>query len=367
MPSSRTSDSVSLFTKLLTAEWTRQKAPTGFDDAFARAKLLPEETLERILLDAGFEVWLSYFLTQRRAHEGKRSESFAIETLNSLDTQGQREVAAQIGSAPVHPTISAAKIKLLDKHRIRRAQVMRKKRVRQTATPATNQMQLESVETHSDLEQLQPSANTVRNRTMAIEASDEANTLSSQIPNDHDSTSTPPDQTVSHPRNDRLRTIFDHYMIDAIRKHGDRAAITMTFPFSHSMVSMGLYILPNTIQFIAMQLFGVHIHVDNGFRYILLGNGTRLRIQGALVMDRAQVHSIRPVLGPEVDGAVNGSPARKDEVKKGLDHTGCVSLQISSVPDDDGILSLTFGAAEGFTIKEKLFDEIPANASGMQC
>ena len=63
--------------------------------------------------------------------------------------------------------------------------------------------------------------------------------------------------------------------------------------------------------------------------------------------------------------AVNGSPARKDELKKGLDHTGYVSLQISSVLNDDSILSLTFRAAEGFTIKEKLFNEIPANTSGI--
>ena len=67
-------------------------------------------------------------------------------------------------------------------------------------------------------------------------------------------------QTIENPTTKRLLLIFPIYLYGGISKIGIRARILIVFPYSLDLIYlMGLTIKSNKIEYIAIELFGIHL------------------------------------------------------------------------------------------------------------
>lgn len=95
----------------LTSEWRRHKTPNGFAAALERANSQPEDHTERILLKAGFQAWVAYFLVNRdrnRHYAGRIDECSAIEAFNLLSRREREQVATDIANVKPCSSIAVA-------------------------------------------------------------------------------------------------------------------------------------------------------------------------------------------------------------------------------------------------------------------
>jgi hypothetical protein len=166
-------------------------------------------------------------------------------------------------------------------------------------------------------------------------------------------------QTVSKPEARRLADIFPPYLCSSIGKLGTTASITMAFPARLSVTNvdclMSLSILPNKVQYLAMELFGVHVESDAGYRYLVLENGVRVLVGSEVVIQGGKDAGIEKLLGPEPSLAIRKSPLRKEEIKQGMVATNCVTLRMPGSCEYDSILNLCLGLDEAFRLKDALF------------
>jgi len=344
------------FQDILSREWTRKKKPYGFDRAYGRVRALPRDDPERIFYDKGFETWLAFFLAQNSSkhHRGQAAECEAVSKVGQLTTELQEKVADKVRETEVHASILGAKNLLLKPPRRGGGSgVVENSSDERRITSPSNQMHLSPTTGLPPLQQIQTSTNTGSHRVAATEASAQSTTLM-QDSNQTATTASPRQQTVSDPPSSGLITVFPPYTCGAIRKHGDRAAITMAFPYTFGMVCMSLRILPNKIQHFAKELFGVHVEIENGFRVVILENGVTLVPEQTLIQG-AQDGSIDVLLGSDVREGVSASPARKEEIQQASLSTRCVTMIITSDPGEDGILNINIGEPEAYHIKNKLF------------
>jgi len=153
---------------------------------------------------------------------------------------------------------------------------------------------------------------------------------------------------------------FPQYMCSAIRKSGDRAAVTMVFPYFPGgtvVCLMSLAILASKVEYLAMELFGVHLETEDGFRCVVLENGGRLVPGQDMILQGARDEAILKLFGLEASRGIAASPAREEEVRQAILATRCVTMRVSSNPNDDVMVSLNLGLEEGFRIKETLYED----------
>jgi hypothetical protein len=122
---------------------------------------------------------------------------------------------------------------------------------------------------------------------------------------------------------------------------------------------MSLPILSNKIEYLAMKLFGVHINAENGFRYVVLKDGVRLLPRPSLVIHGADDEPVSTLFGHDVSQAISLSPARREEINQAILATRCVTMEITSDPQEDAILNLNSAEEEGYQIKRTLFERSP--------
>ena len=192
-----------------------------------------------------------------------------------------------------------------------------------------------------------------------VRTSSESVPVSQELPNSLTETSRSSEQeTVSSPLTSRLPTIFPQYTCGVIRRTGDRASITMAFPYRLGVgCLMSLSILSNKVEYLAMKLFGVHIETEDGFRYVVFQkDGVRLLPRPYLAVQGACDETISMLLGPEVSYAISVSPVRKEEIKQAILATRCVTMEITSNSQDDCVLNLNLGQDEGYKIRKTLFE-----------
>ena len=118
---------------------------------------------------------------------------------------------------------------------------------------------------------------------------------------------------------------------------------------------MSLAIRANKVEFIAIQLFGIHVETEDGFRCIVLENGARCVPGRDTSLQGARPEAISKLLGSDISCAIAASLAREDEVRQSIFATRCVTMQIARNPDEGAILNLNLGLDGGFETKDKLF------------
>jgi hypothetical protein len=218
-----------------------------------------------------------------------------------------------------------------------------------------SEMQLDS--TLEQMQQSEASVSADHNSAMTVETNVELNAAPREM---LDHLSVPSQsfkqQTVSHPPAQLLPNLFPQYMCSAVTKVGDQAKVEMVFPYTLGMVCMSLVILSNKIEYVAMELFGTHVESEGGYRVVIQENGGRLMPQPELVISGAPDKAISKLLGSDMSNFIKVSPARKKELKQGILITRFVTMRISCDPQEDGILNINIGEAEGYLVKRTLFE-----------
>ncbi|KAH7363644.1 hypothetical protein B0T11DRAFT_298877 [Plectosphaerella cucumerina] len=324
----RDRDFAAIFQRHITKEWSRKKAPNGAKQAWKVAKTRPKNATERIFCEAGFQAWLSYFLTEldlRTHYVGRTDDQADIEAVHRLPIPSRVAIANELAKTVPHPTFAAAVTKI-------RSQIERQ-------TPSSTPMpSVEEPEPEVDLDPPR-SPDNLRSAT-----------------NGEQPATVTDEQHLGNATG--IELVFPTYLCTAIRTTEMGASVTMTFPYDQGggiHCLMSLAILPNKLEFIAMKLFGLHLETDGDMRYALVGR-SRLRPNTDLSVQGASWAALLELLGETTSIALARSPLREYELKtQSSQYTSCVSLIWTGDARQDGILSLNLGFREGVAIKEKLY------------
>ncbi len=353
---------ISILTREFTTEWVRTNAPHGMWKALKNVPSLESGHIQKTLLGVGFKAWLSHFLAGQRKethYKGHADDTWALNTLQTLNPELLREVAGAIERTQVHPTVLNAISKLKEQRgvsgkyagRLCRTTPDKFSVIQASVMDAqnTSEFQFSSTAVVQDLEPHQPSIPPVVNNNTLTTGTNAESTSTLREISDF--------QTVSNPPARYLPTLFRPYMVSAVRKSGERAHIEMLFPYSYSlgMVCMSLAILASKVEFLALKLFGTQVDSEGDFRYIEQANGTKLLIKNEVVAQGAQDAGIVEILGPTLGQMLEVSPARKEERNQGILNTRFVTMQIPGNVNQDGILNINLGEAEAYQVKDMLF------------
>ncbi|RSL43393.1 hypothetical protein CEP54_015108 [Fusarium duplospermum] len=350
-----------IFTRCLQTEWTRQKAPYGFDDALDRARSAGKDTTERIFVDAGDGAWLAYYLIVgiTRSHfPGKPSEDRTISAFQGLPSEHRRRVAASVANCDPHSSVISAIERLKEPTRRRKRRCLGRDEIPTTAVPNTSFLTLQSptMRTTPPENTLARDSPAARHETNSTSASNETVNLPMAISGSEH-------QRASDPCIEYIADVFPQFMCSAIRKNGNSAAVEMVFPYFHDNrivdCAMSLGILPNKIEYLALKLFGWHLETDEReiFRYIVSENDGGIAMPGeTMVLQGARDNAISDLLGDQIRDAIIASLMRKEEVRQAVRNTRCVTMQISRNPREDAVLTLNVALREGFTLREKLYE-----------
>lgn len=161
-----------------------------------------------------------------------------------------------------------------------------------------------------------------------------------------------------------LADVFDQYMCGAIRKDTVlsegaiclKAAITMDFPIDGLVdCLMSLAIYHTKVEYLAMSLFNVHVESAGQVRYVVLNEGAKLLPSPEMTLKGALDENIIRILGPEIHGAIQSSRMRRKEMEEGNHVTECVSMILTSRPEEGAIINLSLGLKGGTNLKNKLY------------
>ncbi|KAK3377674.1 hypothetical protein B0H63DRAFT_435878 [Podospora didyma] len=340
-------DSLEIFKNYLVLEWERTKTPYGLDESLESiAKNEPssdpneaaQRETARIFLKCGFRAWLAHFLAthhQGYHYKGQRSEKETINAFHQLPHEDRTNVAAAVASIDCHATVQAAIDKLMHKPKRRR------KFAQPPLRPTSTAMTASTTAT---------TATTATATTAALETSSLGGSTT---------TLTPEEQMCTRASFLGVMDIVPPYICGAISPKDGAADVTMSFPVirrngltPYCLVSMA--IKATEVTHIAMQLFPIHIGMEDGIRYMVLSNGGRFyppsfHFQGSLESD------IDRLLGCTISKAIAGSPVREEELAQGIVATRCVTMSFAVGAQEGGVLNLSLGLSDGVWMRDKLY------------
>ncbi|KAF4455915.1 hypothetical protein F53441_1852 [Fusarium austroafricanum] len=338
-------DSSKLFTTSLQEPWKKSdKTPYGLDEALENLRSTEplatheeqaKRETEQIFLEAGFQAWLAYFLTNRKQayhRVGQKSSHQTLEAFHRLSTDDRTKVAATIAGIKCHETVD----KLLEK--------LMKPRKRKRAISEIHGQEPFGNTTNSTMSSLPPVNESLpsTDSTMTASTSHTDTTAPNLQPiSGMGTVITAPGTFVSNTASDPptasiqaqqctlasfpgLLAFFDPIFCGSLSAKDGKANITLNFPHATTHGSqlrclMSLIIRASEIPLITWRLFQVHIrNGDDGIRHEVLKNGGRglgsptFMFQGSLDAD------IKKVLGSEMAEAIAKSPVREAELSEGI-------------------------------------------------
>lgn len=139
-----------------------------------------------------------------------------------------------------------------------------------------------------------------------------------------------------------------------------RAAITMLFPVDPVQGNdcvMTLVILKNKVEHCAKTLFGVQVESTAQVRYVVYPNGVTAVRGPEITLIGCRKLAIAELFGAETNRAVDGSQYREREQEEQDESaaTGCVTMAITSNPEEGAFITLYLGLSEASEIRNKLF------------
>jgi hypothetical protein len=157
-------------------------------------------------------------------------------------------------------------------------------------------------------------------------------------------------QTVSNPGLKCLAHIFPPYLCKRIRLSATNASVDMYYYWG-LYCTLELLVLPTSIPYLAMELFGTHLELNEGTWDIVQSNGGSQCFE-CTTLRGARGEGITRVFGPHVARAVEETHARKQEAALSTD---CVKFQIKGNATEDGKFVLDLEWEASFFIKSMLF------------
>ncbi|KAF1962873.1 hypothetical protein CC80DRAFT_99430 [Byssothecium circinans] len=337
----------------LQSEWGFSKAPRLLVQQFQQARLGGETDTARIFLDAGFQAWFAYFLATKSSqggshYTGQRAEQHTISALQQLSTTDKKTVATALANTEVHATVQAAIEELTKRHRLQNTELS------VSTSPSTTSPTMQPVNATQDMIET-ASNNAAEPVPTTIMFPGNICSPPRDIPNSAiEPPSAPDQQTASHPATERIASMFSTYLRGAIRKHGDRAAVSITL-YSHLPDGLlSLVILPSRVQYLAHELFGINVEIEGQLRYVVQANGCKLVPKPEITLEGARGEAMPQLFGEWVTRGIEANLIRIEEAKQGLP-ASCVTMHFTSNQKDDAYLHITMGSIEVYQMYETLF------------
>lgn len=135
------------------------------------------------------------------------------------------------------------------------------------------------------------------------------------------------------------------------------AGIWMTFSNDPEKLEchMSIHIKAEKIPHLAWKLFGVHLEIKDGLRYIYLPGGSKILPNPKFTLQGCPQDLIASVFGLDLAKAIETSPKYIKEVEQCVDRTDCVAMVISHLADEGATFLLSLGLWEGARIRKILF------------
>ncbi|KAM6508371.1 hypothetical protein FALCPG4_018240 [Fusarium falciforme] len=409
-------DSSRLFTTQLQQPWARTKTPYGLDEALKALQPTLRGTqqlatnqgedrrrrleTEAIFLQAGFQAWLAYFLTdhyQGQHYIGQQVTRETVEAFRHLSREDRTKVAKELAGFKCHETVEEAIEKLMTSRKRRRlingtddeessdhatnATISNLPSVGESLPLTDSAMAASTIHTNTTMSRLPSVVESLppTDDAMAASTTDPNTTIWSLPPTDGAMTVSTTSGTLGfNPASDPatafkqaqkcslgsfrgLMEFFPPYLCSAVPAKDGKADVTMDFPHAtkHGLklhCLMSLVIKASEIPFITYRLFQVQITVgDDGVRHQVLPNGGRGLARKGFEFQGSLDDDIVSVLGPGIVKAIAKSPVRDAELGVGIAASRCVTMNFSDNPLDSGILNLSLGLEHGLKMREKLF------------
>jgi hypothetical protein len=162
-------------------------------------------------------------------------------------------------------------------------------------------------------------------------------------------------QNFSDPDFARLGSLFPINLHSAIQQHDNKADVSITFPPRDDCI-LRLAILPNKIQNLAMELFGLNVEIDGSLRYVRSTKGRKSIPQPALREQGIETHVISGLFGFVIQQGIESSSIRRKETRNGfLSLTACGEMELSKNSAECAYLYITIGTDVGITVHSQLF------------
>jgi hypothetical protein len=157
------------------------------------------------------------------------------------------------------------------------------------------------------------------------------------------------------PKAINLPRVFPSYLCGIIVKSAGRAHIRLLFPANPAECSLNLHISATQVPYVARELYGVHVNVENEKRFIITRDGVEIEIHGSFTLRRALNIPIPTLFGHQVGMAYRRSPRYKEEQYNGEDLTRCVSMVVEGQANMPGHLRLMIDEENLTSIAEDLW------------
>ncbi|KUI52504.1 hypothetical protein VP1G_10385 [Cytospora mali] len=117
-----------------------------------------------------------------------------------------------------------------------------------------------------------------------------------------------------------------------------------------------LEVTNNKVEHIAKELFGTHIEIEDGLRYIYLHGTTKVVPNRSLDLKGCRAAAIRELLGGQVAEAVFATDMYLREVKEGRNYsTDCVSMTVSRAALDSAEICILLPSKETTLLRARLY------------
>ncbi|CAN8104472.1 unnamed protein product [Discula destructiva] len=326
---------------LLEAAKSRQKLPRSFANALQNVSNADPNSTERIFLDCGGRpAWVAYALTKRSADNtghvsGKGKRQRLLSRIEAQSTEGRQALARQIATA-------------LQDDRARIEAVL------DTTARRNHQTRQNSLENPSaDAEIPEPMTispalhrSTTPTRDLHIRSAEEG------LEDGH---------VLLNASISECIQLFPSYLAGAVRReagpgHKVNAAVSITLPHrGWTGCTMMVEVISSKIDYIARELFGAHLEVVDGFRYLYLSEGAMATPDPRLVLRGCRLDVLRPFFGSYVADAIRITQACQRDIMEGRDHTSCVSMVINHAANSPAEVSITLRLKEGALLRDRLY------------
>ncbi|KAM4064264.1 hypothetical protein HRG_012655 [Hirsutella rhossiliensis] len=264
----------------LTEEQTTDKAPPGFDRALEA--LSPSDHTSRAFLDAGFGVWYAYFLATER-------NQFLKDSAAQLSPSNLRHVVAEV-SRNAFTTSSfvltvalnvASNYPLHRRHRppiqihVLPNQQSLSREPDSTETYRSQFMNTDVMTQEDEGSDSHPGRGRAQPDTVLASQNKACEWMAFDI-----------DSRYQHawPKAKNLPFVFSHYICTAVTKRTDEASVMLSFPSDPTDCRLVFDISAKEVQYVAKEVFDIHIREENGRRRVVSEKGATMDINSSITL-----------------------------------------------------------------------------------
>lgn len=331
---------------LLEAIRNRQKFPRSCVKAYERLGDAAADTTERLFFDCGgIPVWAAYVLTQKTASStghasGKAKRQRLLNRIDATTSESRRHIALQLAAA-----IGPDRERIEQLVRTAQHQPDRNRRLRPAAFRTSG----------GDSGGEEPEYETQDSQT------DATGSAAPEAPEPQGREQVHRQASITE-----CSRLFPPYLACSIRRvinprstQSLFAAVTLSIQSASLECQMKLEIIENKIEYIARELFGVHIETEAGSRYVyLMGSASTKAVPYPnLMLKGCRIATAYQILGTEIADSIFATPTHQLEIKEGRECSDCITMVIRQNSSESADIIILLPTEQGITLQQRLFGD----------